>query len=178
MQSQKGLCFTYNVFLLLSYVYLASSDVSLCDPFKIACVCVLQVKHIMSFIMVTVWSMVEIFHWRVFIHPSSINFLRWGPTKWVSCRWDTLCGHGMAPTWSRCRITGTWPWPRWRNDLLSLWRQWTPWLVHVSATLYRADDSPTGQRRKWCCNTLINAQATAQNPAGTYFTSQMRTDIK
>lgn len=41
MESQKGLIsHLYIYFLWLSYVFLASSDVSLCDPFKIMCVCV------------------------------------------------------------------------------------------------------------------------------------------
>lgn len=87
---------------------------------------------------------------------STAHSFRWGPTRRGSCKWDTPCGRGTAPTWSRCRITGTWRWPRWRRGPLSSWRQWTPWLVHVSATLYPADDSPTRRRRKsnWCSTTL------------------------
>lgn len=86
----------------------------------------------------------------------TVSSFRWGPMRRGSCKWDTLCGRGTAPTWSQCRITGTWQWPRWRRGPLSLWRQWTPWLVHVSATLYPADDSPTRQRRKssWRSSTL------------------------
>lgn len=155
MESQKLIFQLWAFCLFFLNMLPASCAVCLCGPFK---------EHVRYWCNTSASFIIhysnhleigaEIFHLYVFIYPFSINSLRWGPTRWESCRWDTLCGRGMAPTWSRCRIIGIWQWPRWRNGLLSLWRQWTLWLVHVSATRYHADDSPTGQRRKWCCNTF------------------------
>ncbi len=94
----------------------------------------------------------EIFYQLVLTVLMSLDSSRLGPTRRGFCKWDTPCGRAMAPTWSRCQITDIWRWPLWRRGPLSLWRQWTQWLVHVSATLYPVDDSPTRQRRKWCCH--------------------------
>lgn len=104
--------------------FLVSSAVFLClCPFKRISVllCVIFVPHQRG-----KRCLVRRFcHWLVLIRPSSPDSSRSGPTRWGSFRWDIPCGRGTAPTWSRCRITGIWRWPRWRSGPLSLWRQWT-----------------------------------------------------
>lgn len=76
----------------------------------------------------------------------SPSFFRWVRTLWGSFRSATRSGLDTAASWSRCPMTATWPWPRWRSIPSSWWRTWTRALARASATRCPADASPIKQR--------------------------------
>lgn len=78
-----------------------------------------------------------------------------------SFRFATRFGLDTAAFWSRCPMTATWLWPRWRSIPSSWWRTWTRALAHVSATQCPAGASPIKQEGTQSnANTLVTSART------------------
>lgn len=71
---------------------------------------------------------------------------RWVRSLAGSFRCATPSGLDTAASWSKCLMTVTWQWPRWRSIPSSWSRTWTRALARVSATRCPAGARSIAQR--------------------------------